>query len=74
MANGTLENLSKSSFVRTPPWLGARIYRHLLSFPSSSASPDDSAIPQRPWSAASRAWASRLVLIVRSPHGRSCVI
>jgi Uncharacterised methyltransferase family (DUF6094) len=32
MANGTLENLSHSSFVRTPPSLGARIYHNLLSF------------------------------------------
>jgi Uncharacterised methyltransferase family (DUF6094) len=32
MANGTLENLSHSSFVRTPPSLGARLYTNLLSF------------------------------------------
>src|SRR6266700_762235 len=34
MAHGTLVNLSRSSFVRTPPKLAARIIRSLLSFPS----------------------------------------
>ncbi len=34
MAHGTLVNLSRSSFVRTPPKLAARIVRCLLSFPS----------------------------------------
>jgi hypothetical protein len=33
MAHGTLINLSRSSFVRTPPKLAARIVRCLLSFP-----------------------------------------
>ncbi len=33
MAHGTLVNLSRSSFVRTPPKLAARIVRCLLSFP-----------------------------------------
>ena len=33
MAHGTLVNLSRSSFVRTPPNLAARIVRCLLSFP-----------------------------------------
>src|SRR5260370_8705472 len=33
MAHGTLVNLSRSSFVRTPPKLAARIIRSLLSFP-----------------------------------------
>ncbi|HET8850926.1 MAG TPA: DUF6094 domain-containing protein, partial [Ktedonobacteraceae bacterium] len=33
MAHGTLVNLSRSSFVRTPPQLAARIVRCLLSFP-----------------------------------------
>ena len=35
MAHGTLENISHSSFVRTPSHLAMRIYQHLLSFPSS---------------------------------------
>ncbi len=33
MAHGTLVNLSRSSFVRTPPKLATRIVRCLLSFP-----------------------------------------
>ena len=33
MAHGTLVNLSRSSFVRTPPKLAGRIVRSLLSFP-----------------------------------------
>ncbi len=33
MAHGTLVNLSRSSFVRTPPKLAARIVRSLLRFP-----------------------------------------
>lgn len=32
MPLGTLENLARSSFVRTPPHLATRIYDHLLSF------------------------------------------
>ncbi|MBA2396173.1 MAG: hypothetical protein H0V70_25895 [Ktedonobacteraceae bacterium] len=40
MANGTLENLSQSSFVRTPPPLGARIYANLLSFAALAAHDD----------------------------------
>ncbi|GER88941.1 hypothetical protein KDW_31030 [Dictyobacter vulcani] len=41
MAHGTLENLSHSSFVRTPTSISERIYRYLLSFPShpSGATP-----------------------------------
>ena len=35
MAHGTLNNLSTSSFVRTPPPLGARIYENLLAFPAA---------------------------------------
>lgn len=38
MAHGTLENLSHSSFVRTPPHLATRIYEHLLSFPAEEQS------------------------------------
>ncbi len=37
MANGTLENLSHSSFVRTPPSLSARIFQHVLSFTALSS-------------------------------------
>lgn len=39
MALGTLENLSRSSFVRTPPPLARRIYDHLLSFGSGDEHP-----------------------------------
>ncbi|GHO88217.1 DUF6094 domain-containing protein [Dictyobacter formicarum] len=41
MAHGTLENLSHSSFVRTPPGIGVRIYQNLLSFPASYASDEN---------------------------------
>ncbi len=34
MAFGTLENLSRSSFVRTPPHLAGQIYTNILSFAS----------------------------------------
>jgi hypothetical protein len=37
MPVGTLENLARSAFVRTPPQLAARIVRHLLSFPEGKA-------------------------------------
>jgi predicted RNA methylase len=37
MPVGTLENLSRSAFVRTPPSLAERIVRNLLSFPEGKA-------------------------------------
>jgi len=35
MPQGTLANLGKSAFVRTPPLLAARIRRSLLAFPQA---------------------------------------
>jgi predicted RNA methylase len=35
MPQGTLANLGKSAFVRTPPMLATRIRRHLLAFPQA---------------------------------------